>query len=766
MSVSARLRLLLSRRGALLALGLALLPALASLFLPLAELPGFESAQLATLVLVFLGGGLGIGAAFQEKGLARAGRLWKTDPTRSAISAFAAALLLGLAYLLLWVLFSFAKAALGSSCSPTLGLNWYLVLPLPTLGLAAATGLLLGFLTGRAWQAGALFALVVAASLASSLAPLWSGPQVFFYDHFFGHLPGPLYDELLRITPRLWSFRLLTLAWTGLALGAAILARRRIQLGAADSLLRPLALCTLSFLAVQWGHAHRHEIGFEQSARSVEERLGARIEGARCLLVYPRELPEFEAARLLLQCDRRMEELGAFFGVDPGRARVYLHRSAEEKAELVGAARTQFAKPWLGQVHIDRRGFPHPVLDHELAHVVTAQVGRRPFGISASLLGLFPLPGLIEGAAVAADWPGGPLSVHEQARAMRDLGLAPDLSKIFGAIGFWSQPAARAYTYAGSFIRWLIETRGPERFATAYRSGDFAAAYGTPLSTLIQEWEVHLDNLTLGPEARALAETRFRPSSIFGRSCAREVAILHDEARSLRRAGRDEEAAELYRRISRAAPHDAGARLGEAAAWMAAGDFERVWSLAVESEELTPQVRARLWILAGDALADVDRRRSATAYERAASLPLGEGEERGLQARREALGDPDLAGAVIPYLQSGTITDLLAIRELLSERPDWGTGWYLLGRRLHQAERHGEAIRDLRRALDAGLHPLLEREARLLLALSQMWKGDPEGCESLEALAEKGSEGERIQAAKIASLCPAALPLAERLKEK
>lgn len=760
LTVLSRLQLLLGRRGTLLALGLGLLPAIAALFLPLAGIPGLESALLATATLVFLGGALGVAAARQERELARTGRLWKTSSTRSTLSAYAAALLLGLAFLLVWAGAAFLKAAVASSCSPTLGLGWYLVLPLPTLALSAATGLLLGFLAPGRWQAGGLYLLVLAISLGTSLRPLWKGPQVFFYDHFFGHLPGPLYDELVRIEPQLGIFRLLTLAWAGLALGGAILARRRFQAGTDGPLLQPLALCTLALLAVHWGHGNRHELGFERSNASVEARLGGRLEGARCRLIYPREISKTEAERLLLQCERRMEELDEFFGTESGRVQVFLHRSPEEKARLVGASRTQFAKPWLAQVHIDRRGFPHPVLDHELAHVVTSQLGRRPFGVAASFYGLLPLPGLIEGAAVAADWPGGELSVHEQARAMRDLGLAPDLPKILHAFGFWTQPAARAYTYAGSFIRWLIETKGAEAFATAYRSGDFEAAYGLPLASLTQEWEAHLDGLELSPEARALAEARFRRPSLFKESCARELASLRDHARSLRSEGDAEGAAELYRRIAEAAPHDGGARLAEASAWFAAKEVEKLWSLASESEANSPQVRARLWLLAGDALAESDRERAATAYAKVAELPLTEADARGLAVRREAIADPDLAAAAIPYLRSGALTDLLTIRELLAERPTWATGWYLLGRRLHQADRHAEAIRDLQRALDAGLSPLLEREARILLALSRMWEGVPEACQELEALAGEGSEGQRLEVGKLASLCPAALQAA------
>src|SRR5690606_14520895 len=127
------------------------------------------------------------------------------------------------------------------------------------------------------------------------------------------------------------------------------------------------------------------------------------------------------------------------------------------------------------------------------AHLVTGTIGRPPFGVTAVLGGLLPVQGLVEGAAVAADWPTGELTVHEQARAMRVLKLAPPLPRIMSATGFYGESASRAYMYAGSFVRWLVEERGAGAFARVYRDGDFHAAYGTALPALVAEWEAWLD---------------------------------------------------------------------------------------------------------------------------------------------------------------------------------------------------------------------------------------------------------------------------------
>lgn len=758
MTVAARVRLLLTRRAPLLfaltAAGIFLLAP----FLPLAGVPGYESALLATWVLALVGGALGVGAARQEIELERGGQLRRATSLSSTWRAFAAACVPGLLLLGVLVGWTALRTLFGPSCSSTFGLPWYPLLPLPTLLLATASGLALGFaFTGRRAAAIGL-ALLFGWSLASSLGPLWSGPQVYFYDHFFGYVAGPLYDEQVRIEGPLLAFRALTLAWAGLAFGAAALLRRRWRRGIDAPAHVPALLCVAALVAVGWGHGSRHDLGFAQTTETVEAALGGRLEGDRCVLVHPRELPVTEARGLLDECEHRMEELEAFFGVEAPPATVFLHRSREEKRRLVGAAQTQFAKPWLGQVHIHGRGTPHPILAHELAHLVTAPLGRGPFGVSSKLFGLFPLPGLIEGAAVAADWPGGSLTIHQSAKAMRELELAPDLKKILSAWGFWSQPASRAYTYAGSFVRWLVETKGSGAFAAAYRTGSFSG-YGDGLDDLIRAWEAHLDEVELPDEALALAETRFRRPSLLRRSCAREVASLVAEARAVAASGDGPRAAALYAHLAELQPTDPSHRIGEATAWAQADEMERVVALARLADERQdpPTARARIWTLAGDALAQAGQVDAALdAYQRAGALAAGPDETRALAVRIEASQDADVARVVLPYLAKGAEADLLEIRELLQERPQWGTGWYLVGRRLYQRGAHRGAMRDLDRALAGDLPEALQREAARIRALAAMGAGAyDEACPALDALAEEGSAGEQVEAADLAGLCRA-----------
>src|SRR2546422_2187059 len=99
----------------------------------------------------------------------------------------------------------------------------------------------------------------------------------------------------------------------------------------------------------------------------------------------------------------------------------------------------------LRQVHTNDAPAPHPILRHELAHAAFAEIAPGPFGVPG---GLWPQMALVEGAAVAADWPPGEFTVHEEARALRDLKLLPDLRRLFAPARFYGESGARAYTGA------------------------------------------------------------------------------------------------------------------------------------------------------------------------------------------------------------------------------------------------------------------------------------------------------------------------------
>src|SRR5262249_28336979 len=149
--------------------------------------------------------------------------------------------------------------------------------------------------------------------------------------------------------------------------------------------------------------ASAHALGHWSSSASIAEALGARRDGPRCSIVYPEGMREDEAALMLQDCEEDLASVEAILGArGPARITAFFFRDAAEKKRLMGAGDTYIAKPWRGEVYLQVHAYPHPVLGHEIAHVVAGSFARGAFKVAGELGGLWPNPGLIEGIAVAA----------------------------------------------------------------------------------------------------------------------------------------------------------------------------------------------------------------------------------------------------------------------------------------------------------------------------------------------------------------------------
>src|SRR2546429_670193 len=210
-------------------------------------------------------------------------------------------------------------------------------------------------------------------------------------------------------------------------------------------------------MAVQGGKLH-----WKAGVGQLDGELGGRIETEHLVLHFPREKKDEERALMARDAEIDVRAVAAFFGITPGpRIDVYLYRSADEKRMLIGAAETSFTKPWLRQIHTNDAPPPHPILRHELVHALGAQIAAGPWRVPG---GIVPQMALVEGLAVAADWPAGEFTLHEEARALKDLRRLPDLPRLFRRGLFYAGSRARADTAPGAFFRWVWGTRGPPLF--------------------------------------------------------------------------------------------------------------------------------------------------------------------------------------------------------------------------------------------------------------------------------------------------------------
>ncbi|MCC6332480.1 MAG: hypothetical protein IT380_00670 [Myxococcales bacterium] len=718
--VASRVKDALAFRPFAVFFGLLVLAGCALTGLPLLGLPGYELAAGLSLLHGLLGGVVGIAFGRRE--------------SVCAPLAIAAATACLWAALVPPFLLATLRTWLFSPCDPFATVGFFPLLTLPSGFLAASAGVLMGTVTKRWWTAALLWIGLVVLSAVHTLWPIAFGPQVFAYNHLAGFLPGPLYDEELRVPASLAWFRLGSI---GLGLAFVALARGRPAL-----FVTALAL----FAVVEWNGV---ALGFRMNDETLAERLGGLWENEQLELHYPAGLPKAEVDRIIEDVRFRHRQLNDFFGaLPPGKVRVWWYRSSAKKQALVGADRTQFAKPWRREVHVNALGFPHPVLKHEFAHALAGPWGAPPFGATARVFGLVPNVGVIEGFAVAADNRADELTLHEWTAAMKKRGLLPDVRTLLGLRGFYSAPASRAYTTAGSFIRWLADTKGKDKLRELYRHGDFQEVYGQPLPALADEWEAFLDTVKVDARGENLAFARFRAGSLFDRPCAREVARLLAQASA--QSGSDPPRALLLVSRCRALQPDEPShvlaearqlqRLGRAqqAAALLDGQLERFKDEpSLFADAALPRVQ-----LALEADDEVTARRLLTTLTELQVSPAA------LRTARVRLATLELppkgrAAAAAYFADGDDATRLYLLREGLLETPDQPYLAYLLGRRLTQAGESSEGLRWLEVALAAPLpEPLAEETTRLALEAAY----GAHQCARVEALAHDSHFGSAFAA--------------------
>jgi len=692
-----RLRALVRSPGGLAAAAGPCIAAVACAFAPLADHFGFEFAAVLTLVSAVTAAAGGAAAARLERARER-----DFAPGRAAIAAMG----LAAAALVPAALVIAANALRHPACGGSAGALWLFALPLPTALLAAALGTLARLRARTTRGSAAIIIAIEGGSLVLGLSTLYTGPAFYLYDYFFGYLPGPLYDEVVEITPTLGAFRFLTLVWAAAAWLGCTASGRSPRTRTAGVCAAALSVGALA-IGLLWGT----RIGLRTTDASLAESLGGLRREGSLEIRHPREWPEKTVLQFARDAAYRASQVRRDLGVPDEPVRIWVYRSADEKRRLVGASSTSFSKPWRREIHVHASGVPHPVLRHELVHAYASALAPWPFRVPG---GVFPNSPLVEGLAVSLDTEPEGLTLAQRARAMRDLGLAPDLKALLSPAAFLTSAAARAYGYAGAFLQYLGRTRGRDAVLKVYATGRLSEL--APPEQLVAEFDRALGAVEVNADERAAAQRRYARASVFHRRCAREVAALSDRVHDLASAGDREGAIAAAEQACGMEPDDPALLRGLMSAALQAGDGARARAAAervLAHPKADPELRAQTLTDMGDAAWKGGREDEAHGwYGRAATLPADEATRRAATARLAALSDPGRAAVLRPLLAeaSADLAQLFRMSDRLETAPDDALVAYLLGRQLVQRDAPEKGVSLLLRAKGRLADAALEKE--------------------------------------------------------
>ncbi len=550
-------------------------------------------------------------------------------------------------------------------------------------------------------------------SYALGLSRFYTSPMIYAYDPFVGYFSGSLYDTVIDFSGLL-AYR----AGTAATLFAAFVAA--LHLGHDDdgrlafqAIGRPglLGFGALALAASAGCIVEGHRLHHWETPATIAAELGARLQGDRCDVVYPRSVKVEDARRFLGECEAHVAAGEKWLGTKgPAKITAYLFADAAQKAALMGAGETNIAKPWRHEVYVQVAGYPHPVLGHEVMHVLAGSFGHGPFAVAGSLGGLLPNPGLIEGVAVAAAPPEGELTPREWARAMRDVKLLPPLKRLYG-LGFLGENAGLAYTVSGAFCGFVHDTYGADALRAWYAGKDLATVTGVSWADLEKRWHDDLDKVTLPETAKSHAKARFDRPAVFGRRCPHVVDGCKEKAERLKGSGDVIGALAQLDAALALDPGDFPLELASAKVLYRAGRVDearaRLEKLgAAEKLHAVYRDRAREE-LADELLAEEDEARALPLYQEALEHAIDEDQLRTLDVKVAAAKDPAQRRAIVAQLIGfpGHAIDRILGAELLGawaqSAPTDGLPNYLLGRHFYNSGNFEEAKDRLDKALAA-----------------------------------------------------------------
>ena len=651
------------------------------------------------------------------------------------------------------------------TCDWLFGFECYGGLTLLSALWASGMGVLCGLVAGRRRVlSNALPYLVLVALVLHSLWRFYAAPPVFSYNPLVGYFPGNLYDEEIRLgAPLLWS-RLHQFALLGglLALAAALVDGPAASLRLLRRRPAGVRWGAVSFCAAALGvalilRASAGQLGFSIATEALTEELNGQTETEHFVIYYPRGgVIERDIAQIAEDHEFRLAQVVRALGVAPPAERIasFYFEDSDQKARFIGARNVQMAKPWRHEIYLQHAAFPHQVLRHEIAHAVAGQFGDPLFRVSAGrVLGLpvFFNAGLIEGIAVAADWPDHftrALTPHQSVKAMTEMGMVPPLDRLLST-GFFAFSSARSYTAAGSFVRFLLDRHGAQPLQELYRSGgDFTAAYGRDRDELFAEWRAMVTGIQLAPSAHEKVRERFRRGGIFERPCPHAVAEKLHRLGWLVDRGEVDEAIRVARVLCDDVPDEPRHRIELAELLFRRDELDEsaaiYRAIADDAAGMSTTIRAEALLSLARLAASVDDSPAvAVNLERAAQLQIDDDQARQVAAQLIASNHTGPAGPALrayfwpadPNAPVDQVVQLGRAATAAIAEPDLALGHYLVGRNLRGRGASAESARALRRAMDLGLeHPLLVRECAELLAAEAYASGDLKSVERAAAI--------------------------------
>lgn len=398
------------------------------------------------------------------------------------------------------------------SCPVGDGIQYYIFFTVPAPVIGIGLGVLSFNFSKRFALLVFLLLLVVVAFIP--VFEIYFNPQIYFYNPIIGFFPGTIYDEAIEVDLKLIIYRVLNLLYFGSAIyflfrSMESSSKHRLRITMLVLLLLPAAFITLS-----------PHLGYSTTMFRVKDELNKSMTSEHFEIHYSSALNDSLIKVIALHHEFYYSELENYFEANPQRKIIsIIFSSREQKKILFGTANADVAKPWIPEIYITAESYDK-TLKHEIAHCFTGEFGSKIFKVADNFN-----PALIEGIAMAADPIYDDVDLDYMAALAFNHGFKIDVNTLFKSFNFFVHPSSLGYIAAGSFIKFLNEKYGIEKFKKLYTEMDFQTNYGKELPELVNEFESYLRNRFIPPPTTTdRAKYYYGRKSIFYKVCPRYLA--------------------------------------------------------------------------------------------------------------------------------------------------------------------------------------------------------------------------------------------------
>lgn len=469
--------------------------------LPFTNYLGYEFSVFNSVILVLLAGIFAITYLKRNE--------FQITSVKEIISYL---LFISIVFVLLPLILSFISLVFSKSCSILDGLIFYTVLTVPAPLIGSVTGFL-SFSISKKFGLILFIIILILIALVPAVE-IFINPQIYFYNPIVGFFPGTIYDEAIEVDIKLVFYRLLNLIYFSVLLyliTKAISTRSKfiLRIGWMYGVVVSLLFAAFSSL-----------IGFSTSRSTIEKELNKIIRTENFDIRYSSSINDTLINVIALHHEYYYLELSKFFQSKPSKKiSSLIFTDREQKRKLFGSENADIAKPWIPEIYTTADSYDR-TLKHEIAHCFTGEFGSSVFKVADNFN-----PVLIEGAAMAADPIYDSYDLDYLAALAYKYNFKVNIQNLFSTFNFFKQPSSLGYIISGSFIKYLIERFGVEKFKEIYSDLDFNKHYNKELFELASDYEEYLKNKFRFDEASVnQAKYFFGRKSIFYKDCPRYIA--------------------------------------------------------------------------------------------------------------------------------------------------------------------------------------------------------------------------------------------------